>query len=113
MPDSRLDPQEVHAALGARQQLGHEFDSAVADSFVDRVSEAIDARIDARLAGQGGSRDPASSHNDRTPMIVALVSLGTGIPITAIAGGLGGVSGILITWIGIAAVNVAYGWRRR
>ncbi len=108
MADTRLDPHEVHAALGAREQLGHEFDSAVAESFVERVSEAIDARIDARL---GGARTGGGT--DRSRMVVAIVSLGVGVPATAIAGGLGGVSGILITWVGIAAVNLAYAWQRR
>jgi len=43
--------------------------------------------------------------------VVAIVSLGTGIPITAIAGALGGLPGILIVWIGIVALNVAYSRR--
>jgi hypothetical protein len=40
---------------------------------------------------------------------LAIVSLGTGIPITAIAAEQGGVAGIALAWLGI---NVAHALRR-
>ena len=39
---------------------------------------------------------------------LAIVSLGTGIPITAIAGGTGGIAGIVAVWAGIVGVNLAH-----
>jgi hypothetical protein len=41
------------------------------------------------------------------------VSLGTGIPITAIAGGIGELRGIIVAWVGIVGVNVAHALSRR
>jgi hypothetical protein len=38
---------------------------------------------------------------------VAAISLGVAIPCVAIAGGEAGVTGVVVTWAGIAAVNVA------
>jgi hypothetical protein len=108
MPATELDPNDVRASLHARQELGHEFDAAVAESFVDRVSHVIDARIEARLATPL-RRDHVG---DRTPLVLAVTSLAAGIPITAIAGFDAGAGGISIVWLGIAAVNIAYRFRR-
>ena len=41
-------------------------------------------------------------------LALAIVSLGTGVPITAIAAEQGGVLGIVAAWLGIAGVNFAY-----
>jgi len=40
------------------------------------------------------------------------VSLGTGVPITAIAAEQGGVLGIVVAWAGIVGVNVANALKR-
>ena len=45
-------------------------------------------------------------------MALAIVSLGAGIPITAIAADAAEALGIAIAWIGIAAVNFSFGRRR-
>ena len=39
---------------------------------------------------------------------MGLVSLGTGIPITAVAASAGGTSGIVVAWLGIVGVNTAF-----
>jgi hypothetical protein len=36
-----------------------------------------------------------------------------GIPISAIAGGIADVPGLVVSWAGIAAVNLAYAWQNR
>lgn len=57
---------------------------------------------------------PVAAHRtDRTPFVLAIVSMALGIPLTAISSSTGGLLGLLIVWIGIVAVNVAYGWSRR
>ena len=45
-------------------------------------------------------------------LALAIVSLGTGIPITAIAAQAADALGIAIAWIGIAAVNLTFSRRR-
>ena len=103
---------EAEAALAARQELGREYEPAVVDSFVDRLDKAIDARV-AEHVERSGARPPEVP--DRAPLALAIVSIGCGIPITAVAGGIGDLPGILIAWIGIVLVNIAYaiGVRRR
>ena len=46
--------------------------------------------------------------------MIGIVSLGTGIPITAIAGGVGdGLAGVVVAWLGIVGVNVAHALSNR
>jgi hypothetical protein len=50
---------------------------------------------------------------DRTAFVLAIVSLGIGVPLTAIASSMNGLAGLIIAWVGIVLVNVVYGWTRR
>ena len=50
---------------------------------------------------------------DRTQFVLAIVTLGVGVPLTAIGAGLNGLAGLLIVWVGIVLVNLVYGWTRR
>jgi hypothetical protein len=106
---------ELEAALAARRDLGPAYDDALADSFIDKIGQQIEARVDQRLAERGGKG--ARAHSDEAGQrqwVLGIISLGTGIPITAIAGGTTeGVSGILIAWLGIVGVNTAHAWSSR
>lgn len=50
---------------------------------------------------------------DRTQFVLAIVSLGIGVPLTAIAAGINGLWGLIIAWIGIIVVNLIYGATHR
>jgi len=51
---------DIAAVAAAHQELGRDYDSAVAESLVDRIGAEIDKRIDTRLgARSSGSRSPA------------------------------------------------------
>lgn len=108
MPDPEISREDVSSAVGARRELGEDLEPEVIDAFLRRVERAIDTRVDARLAIK---RDGASHGHDRSVLSLAIVSLGTGIPITAVAGEFGGLLGILVAWIGIVALNVAHARR--
>jgi hypothetical protein len=92
---------ETHNELG--YELGHDYQAAVIDSFLDKVGREIDARVDARMAQR-----PVRPGRGPAPFALAVVSLALGIPLTAIAAGLSGLAGLLVVWIGITAINVAY-----
>ena len=106
MARPEIPPDEAASALGARRELGAEMEPAVVEAFVERVEREIDARVDARLAERGGGTSPPRQGFDGR-LGLALASLGIATPLTAIAGGIGGLVAILIVWIGIVAVNVA------
>jgi hypothetical protein len=108
-----LQHQDIEAALAARSDLGPAYEPAIVDSLVEQMEAAIETRVDAQLA-QDRRAEKLEGQRMHQQMILGIVSLGTGIPITAIASGEG-VPGIAIAWGGIAAVNLAHafqGWRR-
>ena len=104
---NRITRDDVTSMVGARQELGEDMEPAVVDAFLDRVEAAIDARAAER---RPPPRDAGAGSGER--LALAIVSLGTGVPITAIAAEGGGALGVIAAWLGIAGVNFAYGRRR-
>ena len=107
MPQPRITRDDVTSMVGARQELGADMEPAVVDAFLERVEEAIEAQAAERRPKPRGTV-PESGER----LALAIVSLGTGIPITAIAAEAADAQGIAIAWIGIAAVNLLFGRRR-
>lgn len=50
---------------------------------------------------------------DKTSFVLAIISLGVGIPLTGIAAATSGSVGLVVCWIGIVGVNFVYAWSRR
>ncbi len=50
---------------------------------------------------------------DKASFVIAIISLGVAIPLTAIAAGVSGLPGLLIVWAGLVMVNFVFGWTRR
>ena len=50
---------EIRAAAAAHEELGPEYSDAVVASFLERVEEEIDARVDARMAEARRPEAPA------------------------------------------------------
>jgi hypothetical protein len=107
--ETRITRDDVESALGARPELGAEMEPAVVDAFLDKVERAVEARAAAEKAERTHRRRYSE---DGTSFALAIVSLGTGIPITAIAADAGGVQGMIVAWAGIVGVNVAQRLKR-
>jgi hypothetical protein len=105
MAESRISREDVESAIGARSELGEDLEPAVVDAFLDRVERAIDARVATQLEEARTRRSGRSDSGQR--LALSIVSLGTGIPVTAIAAEAGGILGIGLAWLGIVGVNVA------
>lgn len=106
-----LSPEEIRAAAETHNELGPGYRDAVVESFLEKVGREIDARVDARLARQ--SDRPVQQHRYAgSPMKLAIASMVLGIPLSAIAVAAGshpaGFMGLLVVWIAIAVINVAY-----
>ena len=108
--------EELRAAVAARGELGRELEPDVIDAFIDRVGAAIDARVDARLA-QHGDTAPRSAQSRVGSFTARIgVSLVIGLPLTAIAGGIGGaygdgagaVAGMLTALVTVFGLNAYY-----
>jgi hypothetical protein len=123
--DSPLSAGDLRAAAETHKELGPEYRDAVLESFVERVGREIDARVDARLAQaavrpvapQPAPAPPARQPKQFSPLAMALGSIALGIPITAIVVAAGthptGIWGLLVVWIAIAVINVAYAAKLR
>jgi hypothetical protein len=75
---------DIAAAAAAHHELGRDYDSAVAESLIDRIGAEIDKRVDARLrTGSSVSRSPA-----RNPQVsrsrAAWAGVGIGAAITGL-----------------------------
>jgi hypothetical protein len=115
MPEPEdVSRQDIEAALATRRELGLQYEKEVVDSFADRVEHAIQARVDWRLT-QRMHDDALERRYAGQQLALGIVSLGTGIPITAITLGVndGSILATAIAWAGIAAVNAAHALRGR
>jgi len=82
------------------------------ESFAERIEQVVQARVAAHQSGLAVNAQHAAVAGQRQ-LTLGIVSLGTGIPITAIAGGLADLPGVIAAWAGIAAVNVAHALQAR
>ena len=105
--------QDVEALLEVRRDLGPSYDAALVDSFAERIERAVAERVDAQVEEARRARRDEQSGDSRQ-LALSIVSLGTGIPITAISASLAdGLPGVIVAWAGIVGVNVAYALRNR
>jgi len=121
MGDSELvsDAQlgdDLSATLGARRELGEGYDTALVQSFLEKVDREIVARVDRELEAKAPNVvDRNRSRVSRGS--IAIPSIALGIPITAIITsqqhGLWGFLGVAASWAAIAVVNVSHAWGRR
>ena len=95
-----MPKDDLHAAIEARRELGSDLEPELVESFV--------ARIEERLAKRPSAHPPARREGREGSFVLALVSVGAGIPLTAIALNLGGLVALLVVWIGIVLVNLGY-----
>jgi hypothetical protein len=123
---SSFSSEEIRAAAHTHSELGPEYEGAVIESFLDKVGREIDARVDDRLGrSQGRGRDtvresggdPAHHHHQGPSLALPVISMVLGIPLTAIAVSAGshpaGINGLVVIWLALVAINVAYSLRAR
>ncbi|NUP23385.1 MAG: hypothetical protein HOZ81_46495, partial [Streptomyces sp.] len=126
--------KELNATLEARRELGDEYESALVDSFMEKVDQRIDGAVERRMRRQLAEQQMVVARGSRTPKPTdsdsfgerfgfGIVTLIVAVPLSGIGGGVAGLSGLLVTWVGIVGVNVVQavrtnpglfrGWRRR
>ncbi|WP_280890397.1 hypothetical protein [Streptomyces sp. LBL] len=112
-PDTELK-KELAATLQARRELGDEYESALVDSFLEKVDQRIDGAVERRMRRQlaeqqmvvaRGSRSPRPTDSWGDRFGFGIVSLVLAIPLSGIGAGISGLPGLLVTWGGIVGVN--------
>lgn len=124
--------KELNATLQARRELGDEYESALVDSFMEKVDQRIDGAVERRMRRQMAEQQMVAARGSRSPRPTdsfgerfgfAIVSLVLAIPLSGIGAGVADLPGLLVTWVGIVGVNVVQaartnpglfqGWRRK
>ncbi len=107
--------KELDATLQARRELGDEYESALVDSFLEKVDQRIDGAVERRVRRQLAEQQMAVARDARTPRATdsfgerfgfGIVSLVLAVPLSAIGGGVGHLPGLIVAWAGIVGVNV-------
>jgi len=88
--------QELAATVAARRELGPAHDEELIAGFLDRIGKEIDRRVDQKIAEQAPRK--------RGPSPIHPGTLGVSIPIIAIAGGIGGLGGLIIAFLALVIV---------
>jgi hypothetical protein len=108
--DQKAGSEHLRAAVRARLELGEEYEQALVESFVEQIDDEIEALVDARVAEY--ARNGALARRPGWAGGVFLVSsLIFAIPLSAVAGAFGHLSGLAVAWGGIVVVNLANAWR--
>ncbi|MEV0302958.1 hypothetical protein ACWG5P_19725 [Streptomyces prasinus] len=107
--------KELDATLRARGELGDEYESALVDSFLEKVDQRIDGAVERRVRRQLTEQQMTAARDSRSPKATdtwgerfgfGIVSLVLAIPLSAIGGGVAQLPGLLAAWAGIVGVNV-------
>ncbi|MFI6288916.1 hypothetical protein ACIBCM_29930 [Streptomyces sp. NPDC051018] len=119
--DSELK-KELDATLHARRELGEEYESALVESFLEKVEQRLDGTVDRRVRRQlaeqqmvvaRGARPPqqATEPNFGERFGFAIISMILAIPLSAIGVVQAGIEGLVATWFGIVGVNAVHAAR--
>jgi hypothetical protein len=76
--------EDVAAAAAAHSELGHEYDGALAEGLVEKISSEIDKQVDARLAQHGIQPALQPSRAAWANVAMGLGSVGLGLGATAV-----------------------------
>ncbi|MFB7246181.1 hypothetical protein ACFCYX_27400 [Streptomyces populi] len=107
--------KELDATLHARRELGAEYESALVDSFMEKVEQRLDSTVDRRVRRRLAEQQMAVARDARSPRSAdswgerfgfGIVSLVLAIPLSAIGVVNEHLPGLLVAWGGIVGVNV-------
>ncbi|GAB2831680.1 hypothetical protein GCM10027176_39930 [Actinoallomurus bryophytorum] len=105
MTTSELPRGDLAASLAARRELGPDYDAAFVEAVAERIEQATAVRRPISAETEKGER--------AVTVTIACVSLGVSIPVTAIAAVQAGLAGLVVVWLAIAVINVAFALRPR
>ncbi|KAA6221465.1 hypothetical protein CP973_05285 [Streptomyces albofaciens JCM 4342] len=116
------DPElrkELDATLQTRKELGPEYESELVESFLEKLDTTVDQRVRRQFAEQQmqvarGAQPPrprsapggGGGYAERFGF--ATVSLVLAVPLSAIGSANAGLTGLIVSWAGIVAVNAVH-----
>ncbi|MFE9248834.1 hypothetical protein [Streptomyces sp. NPDC007088] len=112
--------KELNATLQARRELGEDYDSALVESFLEKVDQRIDGTVDRRVRRQLAEQQMVVARGSAAPPAglpagrwfhrfgFGAVSLVLAIPLSAIGASTAHLPGLIVAWGGIVGVNLAH-----
>jgi hypothetical protein len=94
-------PDELHAAIQARKELGAELEPALVDSFVERIEQRLSERTEESEQSLKRKREHQKE--------MVLGAMGISIPLLAIAAIFTGLAGVIVVCAALAVIAVASG----
>lgn len=104
--------RDLGEAIAVRQEGGTASPDALAQSFLAQMRRDIEIQVDQRVQEQLAQLPKRGGSTDAVMIPIVLGSLGIGIPLSGVAGVFGGFPGILVVWISLVLINVAWSQRR-
>lgn len=114
-PDTELE-KELKATLQARSELGAEYESALIESFLEKVEQRLDGTLDRRVRRHLAERQIHAVRGTRAPQRplgnfgerfgFGIISLVLAVPLSAIGVADAGIGGLVVVWLGIVGVNM-------
>ncbi|WP_455351399.1 hypothetical protein [Streptomyces sp. SYSU K217416] len=110
--------KELDATLQARRELGPEYESALLDSFLEKVEQRVDGAVDRRVRRQLAEQQMVAARGARSPHAVdgnfgerygfGIISMILAVPLSAIGAAQAGLEGLVVAWAGIVGVNAVH-----
>ncbi|MEU9830759.1 hypothetical protein AB0D67_04370 [Streptosporangium sp. NPDC048047] len=105
---------ELRAAVEARRELGPEYEDSLIEGFLDKMGQEIDRRVEEQVAARVPQRQPKApgvrpgvDAGQRLALAIVSIVLGVGSTVAfAVTGANGGP--MILVWIGIVVVNIAF-----
>ncbi|MET7645660.1 hypothetical protein ABZS83_18855 [Streptomyces sp. NPDC005426] len=113
-PDTELN-KELKATLQARSELGAEYETALVESFLEKVEQRLDGTLDRRVRRHLAEQQIVVARGSRPPEQplghfgerygFGIISMILAIPLSAIGVANAGIKGLVVAWFGIVGVN--------
>ncbi|WP_219471612.1 hypothetical protein [Nonomuraea rhizosphaerae] len=106
---------ELKAAVSARRDLGPDFEDAIVESFLDKMGQEVDRRVDERLAAtnpKAAARSQKASEGQRLALAIVSLALGTVVTLAVILWAEE-MWVIAPVWFAIIVVNAIFGASNR
>jgi hypothetical protein len=114
--------KELDATLRARGELGAEYESALVESFLEKIDQRVDGAVERRVRRQLAEHRMTATRDARAPKSTdawgerfgfGIVTLVLAVPLSAIGGGVAHLPGLIVAWAGIVGVNAVQAARVR
>ena len=103
---------DAAATLAAYNDLPPEYQDAVVESFLNRMDQQM-ARRNAAAAVETRKSNDVARKNSGGRIASLVICLAMAIPLTAIASSAFGLTGLVIVWVGIIIIALAFGFGGR